>query len=348
MKRYYALIITLIQVMFLISSCEKVIHVERDETGMIHVHSMPGYGDTLRVDLAVTKPLFGDEEARYDDIDVFLKADGTPLKLIRDEDYKYKPSSGWSFYTTETLHSGQVLTLTAEVDGIPAATAETTVPKGFPEVRVEQVKEYSFKYDRFSPNNKKRQTVWTFKIEIDEEYEEGQYFGVQVLRNSYIKWFGDVFPGNSEMAACEDLFAFTGMSRIYTMPVGDTFSSLSSEMVMEINDADLMIVKNYGSGKVSFEVSVEYMGKILADGSYIGDVMQYEAWLFHRYKVFIYRLSEECHNCLMAGYMNSNPGTILSEIGMSPGISTYTNVNGGLGMFGAVSEYESEWMEVKE
>ncbi len=347
MKRYYTLIITLMHLMFLMSSCEKVIHVERDETGMIHVHSMPGYGDTLRVDLAVTKPLFGDGEARYDGVDVILKADGTPLKLIRDDDYEYKPSSGWSFYTTETLHSGQVLTLIAEVDGIPTATAETTVPKGFPEVRVEQVKEYSFKNDRFSPNNK-RQTVWTFKIEIDEEYEEGQYFGVQVLRNSYIKWFGDVFPGCSEIAAWNDRFAFTGMSRIYTMPVGDTFSSLSSEMVMEINDADMMIVKDSGSGKVSFEVSVEYMKKMLAGGSYIGDVMQNEAWLFHRYKVFIYRLSEECHNCLMAGYMNSNYGTFLSEIGMSPGISTYTNVNGGLGMFGAVSEFESEWMEVKE
>lgn len=345
MRRIYVSLLTA-ALLACLMSCEKVIHVEKDDTGMIYIHSMPGRSDTLRVDVTVTKSLFGDADVKYDKVNLSLEADGKSLHLVEDEDYGRKLSSGWSFYTTERLFSGQKLSLKADVEGISSVTAETIVPEGFPEVRIVQEKEYSFKRLPNHVPQVDRETVWTFHIDIDEDYADDQHFAVQVLRDSYVKWFGSDIPPESDRDH-ENGWTFYGMESIYGIPVGDTFTSLDKDVIIEINDEDFYIADNSGSGNVSFDVSVGYEVSHRLSGSYIGDVMQNESWLFHRYKVFIYRLSEECYNSLMTAYVNDNPG-LASEVGLSPGIRTYTNIKGGLGMFGAVSMYESEWMEVKE
>ena len=69
---------------------------------------------------------------------------------------------------------------------------------------------------------------------------------------------------------------------------------------------------------------------------------KYEIYECFEYKVKVCRLSAELYHCFKALYIADNSDAPI-HLGFSPVTYTYTNVEGGLGIFGAMSVYESDW-----
>ena len=107
-------------------------------------------------------------------------------------------------------------------------------------------------------------------------------------------------------------------------------------------------------GNVIGEVYVKPHNKymVAANYGYIFDPItetdkrvKYEIYETREYNVKVFRLSPEMYHSFKARYI-MDWSDIPVHLGFSPVTYTYTNVKGGLGVFGAMSSYESGWFRI--
>ena len=72
----------------------------------------------------------------------------------------------------------------------------------------------------------------------------------------------------------------------------------------------------------------------------------YEIYEYWEYKMLLYRLSDEIYKHMKARYIRDYY-PLEPSLGFTPVTYTYTNITGGLGVFGGVSGYGSEWTRIE-
>ena len=107
MKRFFTMTLAAI---LLAVSCEKVVDFPVDETGRIYIDAIVGQKDGGRINLAVSHPALGSEDASAEDITLHLKADGEPVSLVRDMDYVPETEGMVSYIVEGAFRHGQRLT----------------------------------------------------------------------------------------------------------------------------------------------------------------------------------------------------------------------------------------------
>lgn len=340
MKRYFLFIL-------LITACERVVDFPSDESGRIYVEAILGQKEGGRINLAVSQPALGSEDASAEDITLSLKAGGEPVVLVRDMEYVPETEGMVSYLVKGGFHPGQKLELEAESPALPSAKAVTTVPGSLSEVQLtyKEVNVYKNRDPEQTMGN--LITLLEFNMAMDEMPGRDIYFGVQVCKRAVYDTVGTVpaytweqYEEKNGIEEYDDLYIDAKYSD------GSAVSSDVKEMFVLYDGGDMQVslAEKEGDG-VAVKAYVYPTRKQLEHGSYHDD-MRYEIYEVFEYNIRLYRLSPEVYRCLKARYIIDN-SRVPIHLGFSPVTYTYTNVEGGLGMFGAVSEYESGWFRIE-
>ncbi|MBQ0077305.1 MAG: DUF4249 family protein [Bacteroidales bacterium] len=187
-------------------------------------------------------------------------------------------------------------------------------------------------------------TSYLHKITLTLDREPGQhdFFGIRVVRINVTTEFTDtviVKPGHmiSEMA-------LGSLDLDEMLSIGFEDNRIQGEMPL------LLLTERQFDGRVYDFYVDAYDSEYYYDGNSYG--MDYGWWWVHegalpeiissRYKVQLFRLSEEFYYSAKAQYMKSLD--FLSNLGLTPPNFTYTNIDGGLGYIGAISLAETDWL----
>jgi hypothetical protein len=121
-------------------------------------------------------------------------------------------------------------------------------------------------------------------------------------------------------------------------------SSQKVDLIIDYEGGEMKVMTAFQvEDKSVLEIPVKATEKRLLIASYGQNPEdQYEIYECFEYKVKVFRLSAEMYHCFKARYIADNSDAPI-HLGFSPVTYTYTNVEGGLGMFGAMSVYESDW-----
>lgn len=330
----------------LAASCEKVIDFPMDESGRIYVDAILGQKDGGRINMTVSQPALGSEDASAEDITLTLRADGEPVALVRDLDYVPETEGTVSYLVEGSFQPGQKLELEAVSPALPSAKAVTTVPPSLPDVKLTYKKVNVYK-------NKEPEQMMNlinlleFNMAMDEKPQRDMYFGVQVCKRAVYDTVGTVPDHTWEIY--EEKYGIEEYDDLYIDAIyseGSALSSAVEEMFVLYNGGDMQVnpAEAQGDG-AAIKTYVYPTRKQLMHGSYHDDA-RYEIYEVFEYNIRLYRLSPEVYRCLKARYIIDN-SRVPIHLGFSPVTYTYTNVEGGIGMFGAVSEYESGWFRIE-
>lgn len=336
-------------VVFLVAvSCERETDFPADKDGRIFVSAMLGTDGKDRISITVSQPALGEEDATAEDVALYLEADGENIELERDMDDK----DGVSYIPQGTFSPGQKLVLRAEADGLPSAKAETMVPATLPQITITPkiVESYGAELGQPMPNYPyKRQN---FHIVMDEEPEEDSYYGVQVQRKLMYYTVGDVpyyiwndYAERMGTPEYDDLYVNAAPSE------SGSLSSIETELIVDHDGGQMRVAQAaLEDGKAAIDVYVQATKHMMNSGHYThnedGEAeLVYAVFELYEYKLKVFRLSPEIFHFFRGRYVVEESLAPI-HLGFTPVTYTYTNVEGGLGMFGAVSMYETDWFRV--
>ncbi len=185
-------------------------------------------------------------------------------------------------------------------------------------------------------------TLHKITLTLDREPGEHDFFGIRVIRENVTTEFSDtviVKPGHMI-----NELALGSLDLDEMLSVGFENNRLQGEMPL------LLLTRRQFDGKVYDFYVDAYDSEYYYDGNAYD--MDYGWWWVHegrlpeiissRYKVQLYRISEEFYYSAKARYMKELD--FLSNLGLTPPNFTYTNIDGGLGYIGAVSLAQTDWL----
>lgn len=327
-------------------SCERIVDYPLDESGRIYVSAILGQIADGRINVAVSQPALGSDDTSVEDVNLSLKAGGRPVELIRDMDYASDVKGEISYIVGEKFNPGTELELTAEASGLPPVKTSTTVPPPIPDVKLsyQEVQSYKNKHPGQVMDNVT--TLLEFHIKMDERPLKDFFWGVQVCRKEVYDTLGKVpehhwddYKDKSGVVKYDDIYVNTQFQE------GSAISSLKLELVTVFDGGDMIVIPADAEGDCSsLDVYVYPTENRRLAGSYMENEW-WEIYVAYEYSIRLYRLSPEMYRCIMARH-TIDESRIPIHLGFSPVTYTYTNVEGGLGMFGAVSAYESDWFRI--
>jgi hypothetical protein len=309
-------------------ACEKLVDFPVDDTGRIYIRAMVGDPDNSRIYVSVSQPVEGSEQEniKASKVQIEIEADGRPLEVKHVDGTLTE-----AIYSVKgDLTSGRKLTLRTSVEGLPSVSAQTVIPEEIPQVRISKSSD---------------KLKCTFSISVSEEARENSFFGVQIMKRKLYEFTGNIPDSEKNYyeskPVSEDLAGFYQTS--YNMELGD-LSSIKDEMVAEFAGQKMFITSGSAEGE---ETVLEIPIKKLSDGLVQGSQGpkpedNYAIYEYHEYKVFLYRLSPEIYNHLKARKFAEN-SPLDPCLGFTPVTYTYSNVCDGLGFFGGVKAYVSQW-----
>ena len=335
-------------IILLAASCEKYVDFPADNDGRIHISAMLGTGDQDRIDVTVSQPALGNETVTADEVGLYLEADGTPVALTKGESQQ----DGTVSYSLEgTFAPGQKIVLRAEAEGLPSVKAVTTVPRSLPSVRVKARTVESYRDRDDAQNMADLYPVRNFHIVLDEKPQDNSYFAVQILRKTVYDIIGtpsdytlEKYLSMSGTVKYDDLYSNTSLTE------GGAISSMEKELLLEYSGGEMLVAPAENEdGKSVLDVYVALTERRLVSASYTNtggeQSINHEIYEDFEYDLKIYRLSPELYHCMRARYIVEESDAPI-HLGFTPVTYTYTNVVGGLGMFGAVSMYETDWFRI--
>ncbi len=327
----------------LLASCEKVIDFPIDSSGRIFIDAVLGdHNDQINV--MVSHPITGYETAKAEDVHITLEADGVNIPL--EPDNSVESDNMITYKIQSMLTDGQELVLEAKADGLPDVIARTVMPASLPKVCVTH--EFIQSYKDSDPDqtiSSYMNTLSRFKVEIAEEPKKNSYFGIQVVRQKKYEFVGDVPDHEREMYVDGE----EQIDDIYVnaqIPEGGALSSVKNDMVVLHKGGELLVCpadRDKNSSVVNVDVDGKERRMVSGHGDF--DNWEYATYEYYRYRIKVFRLSPEMYHCIRARYIADYSDAPL-HLGFTPVTYTYTNVEGGLGMFGAVSAFETDWINV--
>ena len=345
MKRYFCFILILLLAM----SCERIIDYPVDENGRIYVDAVVGTEDADRINLVVSRPAFGSEAVSAEDIRLSLTNDGKSVELVRDMDYESDIEGEISYLVHGDFQPGQKLELRAEAEGLPSVKALTSVPARMPDVEVTCREVKSYRDDEEYSGSSSLRTLWELHLTMDERPDKDSFFGVQVLKEVSYDTLGKVPEHHWEDYENAGKTEYDALHINSKSGEGGSISSVEKELMVAFAGGDMRVLAAEADGDASaLDVYVYPTNSHRRSGSYHyneagEEVWEWEVQEIYKYKIIVYRLSPEIYHCFRARYM-IDMADVPIHLGFTPATYTYTNIEGGLGMFGAVSTYESDWI----
>ena len=327
----------------LLLSCERLVDFPQDDSGKIYINAIVS-GTGSRINLMVSQPLNGSETVTAEEVKVTLETEGESVLLVRDQEYLAVYPGEVSYVTEKTFMPGQKLRLVAEAEGLPSAVAYTTVPEKLPVPVISC--ERMFAHMKRDPElmTDHLEEIFNFSIALDEPVSENSYFAVQMYVRKFHEYTGNVREHDKEYY---DRLSEEGYDDIFVnseMMENPALSSQKVDMIIDYEGGEMKVLPASSvNGKSVLEIPVKATERRLIWGSYGQNPEdQYEIYECFEYKVKVYRLSAEMYHCFKSRYIADNSDAPV-HLGFSPVTYTYTNIVGGLGMFGAMSVYESDW-----
>lgn len=345
MKRYVYIILTFL----LALSCERVIDYPVDERGRIYVNAVVGTEDADRIKLVVSQPALGSETASAEDISLSLTSDGKSVELVRDMDYESDTEGEISYLVHGDFQPGHKLELRAEAEGLPSVKAQTRVPAEMSDVEVTCREVKSYRDDEEYSGSSSLRTLWELHLTMDERPDKDSFFGVQVIKNVSYDTLGKVPEHHWEDYENAGKTEYDALHINSKSGEGGSISSAEKELMVAFAGGDMRVLAAEADGDASvLDVYVYPTHSHRKSGSYHyndagEEVWEWEVQEIYKYKIIVYRLSPEIYHCFRARYM-IDMADVPIHLGFTPATYTYTNIEGGLGMFGAVSVYESDWI----
>lgn len=345
MKRYFCFILILL----LALSCERIIDYPVDENGRIYVDAVVGTEDADRINLVVSRPAFGSEAVSAEDIRLSLTNDGKSVELVRDMDYESDIEGEISYLVHGDFQPGQKLELRAEAEGLPSVKALTSVPARMPDVEVTCREVKSYRDDEEYSGSSSLRTLWELHLTMDERPDKDSFYGVQVIKNVSYDTLGKVPEHHWEDYENAGKTEYDALHINSKSGEGGSISSVEKELMVAFAGGDMRVLAAEADGDASaLDVYVYPTNSHRKSGSYHyneagEEVWEWEVQEIYKYKIIVYRLSPEIYHCFRARYM-IDMADVPIHLGFTPATYTYTNIEGGLGMFGAVSVYESDWI----
>lgn len=345
MKRYFCFILILL----LALSCEKIIDYPVDENGRIYVDAVVGTEGADRINLVVSRPAFGSEAVSAEDIRLSLTNEGKPVELVRDMDYESAIEGEISYLVHGDFQPGQKLELRAEAEGLPSVKALTSVSARMPDVEVTCREVKSYRDDEEYSGSSSLRTLWELHLTMDERPDKDSFFGVQVLKEVSYDTLGKVPEHHWEDYENAGKTEYDALHINSKSGEGGSISSVEKELMVAFAGGDMRVLAAEADGDASaLDVYVYPTNSHRRSGSYHyneagEEVWEWEVQEIYKYKIIVYRLSPEIYHCFRARYM-IDMADVPIHLGFTPATYTYTNIEGGLGMFGAVSTYESDWI----
>lgn len=347
--------ITYIILLLLLISCEREVDFPVDADGRIFIESHIGRGEGDRVNIRISQPAYGNETTSAEDVSVYLEADGKPVGLERDMDYD--SDGGVSYILTEKVTPGQMLRLAAAAKGVPSVQAVTIVPEQLRGVLINSSLAEVYKAEDSWQVVSNTQELREFKITTSDRPDKEAYYGVQVCKRIVYDTLGWVpsqvwekYEAKQELVEIDNLYV-----NAQAASEGIGISSQETEIVVDFDGGPMrfMAASDYEEsviGNVYVKPHRRYMIEAHSGYHYdhiSGDIrVDYEIYEDCEYNIKVFRLSPEMFNYYKARYIREW-SDVPVHLGFSPVTYTYTNVEGGLGVFGAVSSYESGWFRTK-
>ena len=344
-------IIKVICLLLVLASCERHVDFPVVEHGRIHVDAIIGKEQQDRININVSQPALGSEATCSEDVTLQLEVDGQQVLLKRDAEYVPEYEGEISYLIPEKLHPGQNLKLTAQAENLPQVQAHTSVPELVENVEISDSLVEVYKNDLQGGQSENMRTLREFKITIADELDDEGFWGVQVRRRSMIDSIGTVPPQRWEVwesrHGVEESEVFYVNSK-FGVGVENELSSIDVEMIVDFRGEQMRVTSSSteADGSVVKVYVVPTRARRLLEGEYTGKVITFEIYENTQYNITVHRLSPEMYYCMRAQYIlkYSSPD---ESLGFSSPSYLYTNVEGGLGMFGAMSTYESGWINVE-
>lgn len=333
-------------IIFLITmavSCDKAVDFPAEESGKIYINAIMTDTGLSKMDVGISQPIGGTKSESAQNVKLTLTADGETVELVPDAD---KLREGILSLTTDTrFTAGQELTVRASCNGLPSVCAEVTIPAELPEILVLKSEAESYKTDSPGQYTDQRTRLWKFDAKLREFPDEESYFGMQVIKRKLYEYYGEV--PDDEKKRLEKEAGISEVDDLYVntiMEVNGAISSIETQMVVEFDGGETAIAQASGnSGQIWINAWVKPTEKTLLSTKYDPIMgINYAIYEYYEYKIKIYRLSYETYCYLKARYISDNT-TLPLHLGFTPATYTYTNVVGGIGIFAAVTTYESEW-----
>lgn len=326
----------------LLTSCETEHLMPTENSGRIFVYALMSDNGRSNINIGVSKPLGAGSSIDPEYVKVNMEADGNPIQLILDSE---KSSDELlAYYTEENFKSGQELTLQATAPGLQDVKAMTVIPEPIPSMKIRRQEIDCFKESDPDSSSDYLRTLWEFGITIDKEVKAGDTYAVQILKKKMYEFVGDVYRP-------EDYEAESGRVEIDDLYVNSkagssngAITSVGTETVIDFDGGETKIENIvYDNEYVYLTACVKPTEKKLIAASYnpTGNT-NYSVYEYYEYKIKVYRLSDQMYNYIRARYTVERHD-IPIHLGFTPATYTYTNVIGGIGVFGAVSEYETDW-----
>ena len=289
---------------------------------------MIGDPDNSRIYISQSQPAEGSEQDK-------IKASKTHIEVKADDnalEVKHIDGAlaGIIYSVSGDFTPGSKLTLRAEVEGLPSVTAKSVIPEEIPEVRIGKSVD---------------KARCTFSISVAESKKKDSFFGVQIMYRKVYEFIGnvpdDIKRQYQSQPVKEEFIGFNEIS--YNMELGD-LSSIGSTLVAELSDQKTLMTPGIAEGSetiITVPVNRLYAGLVQSS---LGTAPEdnYGVYEEYEYKVMLFRLTPEIYNHMKARKMAAD-SPLDPSLGFTPVTYTYTNVSDGLGYFGGVKTYVSEW-----
>ena len=361
MKKLTYLIISALTAASLIS-CEKEFTIRSGfGEGMVFLKFVPSnVSDTTFLSIQQTTPLNDSRHPRTTEGEsVAVSVNGSPVNLTK-QSYAAQTTGPQNYLLKRRFAVGDKVEVRGSIPGAKSVESSFTVPTAFPEyslkTHVEGLDEY------FSQI--------CFDVEYENTPESSGCYGLAVLKETTFKSRHGIADAFTQTITWGDTSIFVGYSYEYPESIGDlgitssgqepmVFYSYALDRIFGRRESPNILAwkdaPDSRNGKGSHQIRVYYeeertLGEMPPDWFFKEYGGTQASWDFsiqtttHRYKLILYSFSEELYNYLKADYNMTN--NELSEIGLSPASFTYTNVKDGIGVCGAYTVSESDWIKV--
>ena len=255
------------------------------------------------------------------------------------------------WYTDSPIKDGDDLSLEVKARGLEGVSAHTTVPQKVVIQNVEAAPRCTTITDFDASYT---MSFMRFDLTLADASED-DFYGVRVMLHSDILYSYDngtsesyTYDGNGSMINWSNDSGMMGDIQEYQGPWTPAY--YNNYFIDSYRGSGIQLIpgSSLKNGHLEFDCSVEFSS---AESSETYDYSEETGELIpsgnvdisinSQYKILVYRVSPEFFRFNKAQYLlDSN---YLAQVGLSPSTFSYTNVNGGFGVLGALTATSTPW-----
>lgn len=312
---------TLLTLLVILSACNRDFNLgDIGSAGKLVLYCMPcADRDTTLIQLSRSQPVTGKGKTigSLSNAQVIFSVNGQEQPVHYAKTSLPSVPAG-CYYVLGRWKEADLIRVRAEADGLPAISAETTIPTAFPLQQMDLVLK------------KDIDKMLQFRITFRDSAKTEDYYGVRIVRRATYRNVID----NRVISTEDDILELETDNE----PLLNDKTGLDATFDLSGNFYQYLYIWNDEKiqGK-SYTLRPETYYRMNNTSMWDGSNYSYT------YKAYLYKLSPEMYRYLKS--MNDIKNNDLGQTGLSPMRSSYTNVDGGIGVLGGCQIAETEWME---